>query len=356
MAAPIQNPIKCEVRSIIRFLHAKGQRLVDILKEIVSVYGNITNRQNVTKWCRHLSEGRTDVHDEQRTNRPSVISDVLLQKTEESIRVNEHLKFKELHQIIPEVSMTTIYEFVTVKLGYRKLCERWVPKMLTEEHKMKRLGFALDFHTRYTEASDEFLDHIVTDDETWVYHYTSESKQQSMQWRHSNSPKAKKCKNSISAETIMASVFCDTQSSPLLECMPLGTTIKAAAYFNSLKRLRRTIQNKRRGMLTNGVRLLHDNARPHTALVITKALLKQFKWEVLDHPPYSLDLAPSDFHLFRYLKSHFSGKSFHGDDEFKDEVEMWFRQQAATFYDCRIPKLVHRLNKGLDNGGDYVEK
>ncbi|GFR18133.1 uncharacterized protein TNCT_211201 [Trichonephila clavata] len=67
MAAPIQNPAKCEVRSVIRFLHEKGQRTADILKEIVSVYGNIMNRQNVTKWCCHFSEGRTDVHDEQRT-------------------------------------------------------------------------------------------------------------------------------------------------------------------------------------------------------------------------------------------------------------------------------------------------
>ncbi|GFW18466.1 histone-lysine N-methyltransferase SETMAR [Trichonephila clavipes] len=69
-----------------------------------------------------------------------------------------------------------------------------------------------------------------------------------------------------------------------------------------------------------GVRLLHDNARSHTALV-TKALLEQFKWEVLDHPPYSPDLALSYFYLFRYLKSHLGGKSSHDDDEIKDEVE-----------------------------------
>ncbi|GFW54147.1 uncharacterized protein TNCV_4372211 [Trichonephila clavipes] len=103
------NPAKCEVRSVIRFLHAKGQRPAEIHQDIVSVYGNIMNRQNVTKWCRHFSEGRTDVHDEQRTGRPSVISDALLQRTEEAIRVNRRLKLKELHQIIPEVSMTTLF-------------------------------------------------------------------------------------------------------------------------------------------------------------------------------------------------------------------------------------------------------
>ncbi|GFW23747.1 histone-lysine N-methyltransferase SETMAR [Trichonephila clavipes] len=320
MAAPIHNPIKCEVLSVIRFLHEKGQRPADIHKEIVSVYRSIMSRQNVTKWCLHFSEGRTDVHDEQRTGRPSVISDALLQRTEEVIRANRRLGLKEMLQIIPEVSITTLYEVVTVKLGYRKLCARWVPKMLTEEHKRKKMGFALDFLTRYAEAGDKFLDHIVTGDETWVYHHAPESKQQSMQWRHSNSPKAKKRKTSISAKKIMASVFWDRQDILLLEFMPPGTTINAAAYCQTLKRLRRAIQNKRRRMLSNGVHLLHDNAWPHTALV-TKALLKQLKWEVLDHPPYSPDLGTSDFHLFHYLKSHLGGKSFHDDDEIKDEVE-----------------------------------
>jgi histone-lysine N-methyltransferase SETMAR len=56
------------------------------------------------------------------------------------------------------------------------------------------------------------------------------------------------------------------------------------------------IQNKRRGMLTYGVVLLHDNAHPHTA-AYTQALLEHFNWVVFDHPPYSPDLAPSDYYL-----------------------------------------------------------
>jgi len=64
MAAPIQNPAKCEVRSVIRFLNAKRERPKEIHKQIVAVYGNVMNRQNVTRWCREFSEGRTHVHDE----------------------------------------------------------------------------------------------------------------------------------------------------------------------------------------------------------------------------------------------------------------------------------------------------
>jgi len=80
MAAPIQSPAKCEVRSVIKYLNAKRERPAEIQKQIVAVYGNIMNRQNVTKWCREFSEGRIDVHDEQRGGRPSLNSDGLCQE------------------------------------------------------------------------------------------------------------------------------------------------------------------------------------------------------------------------------------------------------------------------------------
>jgi len=53
----------------------------------------------------------------------------------------------------------------------------WVPKMLTDDHKTKGMGFALKFRTRYAQEGDEFLDSIVTEDETWLFHHTPESKQ-----------------------------------------------------------------------------------------------------------------------------------------------------------------------------------
>ena len=49
---------------VIRFLNAKGGSPAEIHKQIVAVYGNVMNRQNVRKWCREFSGGRTDVHDE----------------------------------------------------------------------------------------------------------------------------------------------------------------------------------------------------------------------------------------------------------------------------------------------------
>ena len=61
------------------------------------------------------------------------------------------------------------------------------------------------------------------------------------------------------------------------------------------------------------------------------------------------------FHLFLHLKKHLGEKKFDDDDEVQ-EVMTWFKGQAADFYDSEIQKPVPRLNKCLDNAGDYLEK
>jgi histone-lysine N-methyltransferase SETMAR len=146
-----------------------------------------------------------------------------------------------------------------------------------------------------------FLNCIVTGDETWVSHHTPENKRQSMQWRHTHSPTANKFKTSPSNRKITATFFWDRKGPLLGNFWPRGDTNNAAAYCETLKKLRRAVQNKQRGMLTRGVCLLHDNACPHTARAMQE-LLQSFKWEVLAHPPHSQDLAPSDYHLFSKLK------------------------------------------------------
>jgi hypothetical protein len=98
---------------------------------------------------------------------------------------------RELHHIIPEESETTVHEVVTEKLGYRKLYSCWVPKMLTDNHKTKRMCSVLKFLMRYTQEGVECLDSIVTGDETWVFCHTSRSKQQSLLWCHTHSPNSK---------------------------------------------------------------------------------------------------------------------------------------------------------------------
>ena len=74
------------------------------------------------------------------------------------------------------------------------------------------------------------------------------------------------------SQKIIASFFWDKKDILLLDFMPPGATINAAAYCDTLTLLRRAIQNKRGKMLSRGVCLLHDNARPHSAHVTTALL------------------------------------------------------------------------------------
>jgi histone-lysine N-methyltransferase SETMAR len=106
-------------------------------------------------------------------------------------------------------------------------------------------------------------------------------------------------------------------------------------------------------MLTSGVVLLHDNVRPHTA-AHTRVLLQHFNWELSDHPPYSPDLAPSDYHLCTrtYLKNWLRSQPF-GNNELMEGVKT-YSSQAADFFDTGIQKFIPRY-KCLSSGGDYVE-
>ena len=85
-----------------------------------------------------------------RSSRPSLISNDLLLENGGEIHTHRRGTIRELHHIIPEVSKTTIHEAVTEKLGHRKFCARRLPKMLTDDHKTKRMGFALVSHALRT--------------------------------------------------------------------------------------------------------------------------------------------------------------------------------------------------------------
>ncbi|KAJ4433849.1 hypothetical protein ANN_16161 [Periplaneta americana] len=89
-------------------------------------------------------------------------------------------------------------------------------------------------------------------------------------------------------------------------------------------------------------------ARPHTA-ASTRELLDQFGWEIFDHPPYSPDLAPSDFHLFTKLKDFLGGTRFGSDEELKKTVNTWLNELAAEEYNTGILKLVNRYDKYLNS-------
>ena len=83
--------------------------------------------------------------------------------------------------------------------------------------------------------------------------------------------------------------------------LPRNQTINLNVYCCQLLQLDKEIKEKRPELVTRKDVIFHqDNARPHTSLVTRKILL-ELGWEVMPHPPYSPDLATSDYHLCRSL-------------------------------------------------------
>ena len=115
------------------------------------------------------------------------------------------------------------------------------------------------------------------------------------------------------------------------------------------------IRSKPRGLLSKKVLLLHDNARPHTA-AHTVDTLRALKFEVLKHPPYSSDLAPSGFHLFGPVKEHLWDQKFTDDNEVMEAVQSWLKAMSKSFFLEGNRKLVERWTKCVAKQGDYVEK
>jgi hypothetical protein len=137
---------------------------------------------------------------------------------------------------------------------------------------------------RYEREGAEFLDSVVTCNETWVHYFTPESKRASKQCKHAHFPPPKKRKQFFSAEKIMATVLWDSKGIIHLDFLTGQKTINAQ-YSSTLlnEKVKPAIRSKRRKR-QDSVFFVQDNARPHT-VALTMATPLQLKWDVLPHPP-----------------------------------------------------------------------
>ncbi|GFR66881.1 histone-lysine N-methyltransferase SETMAR [Elysia marginata] len=88
----------------------------------------------------------------------------------------------------------------------------------------------------------------------------------------------------------------------------------------------------------------------------TREIIASFGWTTLPHPSYSPDLAPSHNHLFDPIKQDLRGKHNENDEEVKNVVKMWQKEQPKQPYEAGIRVFVKRWNVALERGGDYIKK
>jgi histone-lysine N-methyltransferase SETMAR len=123
----------------------------------------------------------------------------------------------------------------------------------------------------------------------------------------------------------MLTVFWDSEGVQLAYFQKCGNNVNSALHCEVLLRLQDSNRRKRPGQL-----LHHDNARPHTAQS-TQERIQEPQWELLYHPPYSPDLAPSDFHLFDPVKTTLVANISLMTKRLK-QVRKWLRQQSKDFW------------------------
>ncbi|UYV70749.1 hypothetical protein LAZ67_8000463 [Cordylochernes scorpioides] len=252
---------------------------------------NAPKRTTVFEWHSRFKAGRISIEDDPRQGRPT------FQRTDENLEKDTG------------ISKTTIGRIVTEDLRLKKTPAKFIPRFLTNEQKLCRLATCEDM-LEITRTDPEWKDKIITGDETWVYGYDPETKRQSAEWRGQGEPRPKKSRILKSRNKVLLVAFLDNKGIVHHEYLPAGRLVIKEMYLSILRRLREAIRKKRPEKWTNGDWILHhDNARPHTAHLVTSFLAKNGT-EILPQPPYSPDIAPNDFFLFPKLKAVLKGSHF----------------------------------------------
>ena len=142
-------------------------------------------------------------------------------------------------------------------------------------------------------------------------------------------PKNSECKYPL--EKFSPRFFWDQDGILRVDYLPKGQIINAEYYSTLLVKLKDILKEKRHGKVTKRVLFLHENAPAHRALA-TQKKLAYLGFRCLDHPPYSLDLALSDYHLFPGLKKQLKGRHFSSDAEVIAAAATWLDGQPSNFF------------------------
>ena len=350
------NFSRYDIRVIIKFSVILGKDASCIHKDLVTVLReNAPSIQTVRKWVKAVSEGRDDMEDEPRPGQPvTACGDANISKVLVSLSDDRR---KTCEEISTETSMsrTSVFRVLTNKLNKKKKFSKWVPHLLTDEHKESRVNFSRNFLRRFQTEQNDFLDRIITGDETWVYSWDPETKRQSAKWRDFDEPRPEKVRRKQGALKVMHMIFFDMNGVILRWPVPIGTTVNAQYYKKVLQdKLRPAIRKKRPGLLESGILFHHDNAPVHMARAVTD-VLAGYKWELLEHPRYSPDLAPCDFHLFPKMKEHLRGQRFETEEDIIQATKVAIKNLDKCSYVTAFKDWLQRIEKCANNGGCYVE-
>ena len=324
-----------EFRVLIKHYFMKGKTPQETKEKLDKHYGDSApSIRTVYKWFQNFRSGHMGTSDAERSGRPvEVTTPEIIDKIHDMVMDDRRVKVREIASAVG-ISTERVHNILHQHLDMTKLSARWVPRLLTLDQKRNRVKCCKDGLQLFQKNPQDFKRRFVTVDETWIHHYTPETKEQSKQWVTKGESAPKKAKTVPSAGKIMATVFWDSQGIILIDYLEKGKTITGAYYSSLLDRLKTELLEKR-------PRLAHKNVLFHQQYTSSRFSSCGRKINGNRVPtrftsPCSPDLAPSDYYLFPNLKKWLAGK------------KILFKRGG----DCRNEWLFFRLGQILLFGRD----
>lgn len=335
---------KFVIRSVLLYEFKKGTSGAETFRSVTAVFGEacISERQ-CRWWFERFRSGNLSLADEPRSGRPSDFdSDRLRQIVEH----DSSITVREL-AIDFGVHYSTIDRHL-IQMGFTSKLNRWVPHRLSAQQKMARLTTCASLLAR--QKSEPFLDRIVTCDEKWCF-YDNEVRGRS--WCAPGVAPQAAPKQPTHSKKTMLCVWWDSVGIIHFEFLPTGQTINTALYCEQLHRVHAALLEKRPYLINRkGVIFHQDNARPHISRPTIDKILS-FDWEIMQHPAYSPDIAPSDYHLFRSLQNSMNGIRFTNRADVEAHVTAFLASKPQEFFRKGIQKLVENWEKVVTSDGEY---
>ncbi len=271
---------------------------------------------------------------------------------EDHVRADPHITHRQLAEIL-KISTERIQHIMRNILHLRKVSVQWVPHLLTDEQMMTRRRMCEENLKMFSDGGQRIISQILTGDETWVYYYDVPSNREAKIWIFDDEERPKLAQKELHVKKIMYAIF--FRSTGLVKSVKLGPreTVTANWYKDiCLPQVFEIITNERPATGLRGLILHHDNARPHTA-AITREYLEELNVKTMPHPPYSPDLAPCDFWLFRNLKKFLRGKRFQTESEIDSAVDDFFSSITTAQWRAVFEKWQERMERCIRAQGDY---
>lgn len=300
------------------------------------------------RWFSLFKRGRTSLDDAERCGRSNeaVVPDNVT-KVHKMVLADCKVKVQEIADSL-KISKGSAHTIVHERLGMTKIFSKWVPRSLTPDQKQTRVFDSTRCLEIFNQYKGEFYRWYVTMDKTWLRYNTPEK-------RTYDESRPRRHKTQKTAGKVMAIVFWDAQGILLIDYLEHGKIIDKDYFMTLLVRLKEVIQ-KKRPHLVNQKLIFHLDNEQYQKLYKNIQQLYKSQFELLPRPPFSPDLAPSDYWLFADLKKMFSGRLCKSDDEAIAEAEAHFEAKDESYYMAGIEQLENRWKNCISCEGDYLDE